>query len=91
MMPPTKKHKPYITGKERGKWFQILGYLEPGHYVCCTAEEIGRARSALYQLYNNKAERFTKKIDANTFQLWRIKVEPRKVTLTASIAHARPK
>ena len=25
----TKDHKPYITGKERGKWCSILGDLKP--------------------------------------------------------------
>ena len=90
-MTMSKNHRPYLRGKERGKWYQILGYLEPGNYVCCTQEEIGRARAALYQLYNNKDERFTKKVGKNSYQLWRLKVEPRKATLAASIAHARPK
>lgn len=92
MMVMTKDHKPYITGKERGKWFSILGDLKPNTFVTCDKDNIGRARYALYQLYNNPLERESIKVADNEYQLWRYEIEkPRKVPLTASIAHARQK
>ena len=61
----TKDHKPYLTGKDRGKWFGILGDLKPNTFVTCDKDNIGRARYALYQLYNNPLARETVKISDN--------------------------
>ena len=70
----------------------ILGDLKPNTFVTCDKDNIGRARYALYQLYNNPIERESIKVGDNEYQLWRYEIEkPRKVPLTASIAHARQK
>ena len=69
-----KRHKPYLTGSERGKWYAIVGSMKPNEFVDVPKDEIGRARSAMNECYPLGTS-CIRKLDDGLYRLWRLDLE----------------
>ena len=70
-----KKHKEYLKGDERGKYYSIVVDMKPNEFIDVPSDEIGRARSAMNECYPLGTSCIRKLKDGN-YRLWKLDLQP---------------
>jgi len=83
-----KKHKDYLKGEERGKYYSIVVDMKPNEYIDVPQEDIQRARSAMNECYPLGTS-CTRKLKDGSYRLWKLDLQPSHGTHGTKNAHAR--
>tara|TARA_B100001029_G_scaffold163589_1_gene153812 strand:- start:116 stop:388 length:273 start_codon:yes stop_codon:yes gene_type:complete len=87
-MTTNKTHKPYLTGDERGKFYSIVADMKPNECIDVSSDEIGRARSAMNEVYPLGTS-CIRKLQDGTYRLWRLDLSTRQRDTREKNAYAR--